>query len=160
LMDAAANAWLRHLSVASTMPSDTARCAIPRTYDMKELNVRVFLLLAIKKSTLTKDVLHRRGWKGDYMCQFCGCDESITHLLFSCPLARYIWNITACAFGFRHKPKSVQHMFGSWIRSFPVKHRPSICVGASEILWSIWKTEKIMRVSGQSDLRILLLLIV
>ena len=74
------------------------------------------------------------------MCQFCGYDENISHLLFSCPLARYNGNIASCAFGFKNKPRSVQHLFGTWIKIFPKKNRSNIYVGAAAILWSIWKT--------------------
>ena len=90
--------------------------------------VRVFLWLAVRKSILTKDVLHRRGWKGDKMCQFCGVDETITHLLFTCPLARYVWNVASCAFGFKSKPRSMQHMLGAWIRSFSKSDKKLVTV--------------------------------
>lgn len=39
LMDAATNACLRSLSVASTMPSDTSRCAIPRICGRNTLHI-------------------------------------------------------------------------------------------------------------------------
>jgi hypothetical protein len=31
----------------------------------------------------------------------CGHDESITHLFFLCPLAKYVWNVVGCATGFK-----------------------------------------------------------
>jgi hypothetical protein len=52
--------------------------------------VKVFLGLPIKNSILTKDLLQHPGWRGDAKCQFCGNDETITHMFFLSPVARYI----------------------------------------------------------------------
>lgn len=74
--------------------------------------VKVFLWLVVRNSVLTKDVLHQRGWTGDRMCQFCGANESITHLFSTCPPAWYIWNVAWCEFGFKYKTPSMQHLLG------------------------------------------------
>ena len=44
--------------------------------------IKVFLWLAARNIILTNDVLHQRGWIGDWMCQFCGANETNTHLFF------------------------------------------------------------------------------
>jgi hypothetical protein len=62
------------------------------------MKVRIFLWLIIKCSVLTKDNLLRRGWTGDPHCHFCSKNESIDHLLFSCALAKLIWQVIMCAF--------------------------------------------------------------
>lgn len=102
--------------------------------------VSVFLWLAVRNSILTKDVLHRRGWMGDWMCQFCGANETITHLFFQCPLARYIWNVACCVFGFKNYPTSVQHLLGGWIKGFRKKDKCLIKVGVAAVMWALWKT--------------------
>jgi hypothetical protein len=60
--------------------------------------VKVFLGLPIKNSILTKDLLQHPGWRGDAKCQFCGNDETITHMFFLSPVARYIWNLASYVF--------------------------------------------------------------
>ena len=95
----------------------------------------------IRRSILTKDVLRRRGWKkDDRKCLFCDEEETIDHLFFQCPLARYCWNVACCAFNFVGKPVSVRHLFGGWMRRFSGKHRRLVRVGVAAVLWSIWKT--------------------
>jgi hypothetical protein len=41
-------------------------------------------------------------------CLFCGGNESIDHLFFSFPSARYIWNVVSIAFSFKRNFSSVQ----------------------------------------------------
>jgi hypothetical protein len=103
--------------------------------------VKVFLWLVVKRSILTKDVLHHRGWKGDWLCQFCSENETISHLFFSCPLARYIWNVACCAFGFKNRPTSIKKLFGSWLRKFKKKDKHVALVGIAAVLWGLWKTQ-------------------
>ena len=45
------------------------------------------------KVVLTKDNLARRGWKREQRCVFCGQNENIDHLFFSCSAARLLWNL-------------------------------------------------------------------
>ena len=67
-------------------------------YVKTPLEIKVFLWLAFRKSILTKSVLLRRGWKGNGDCMFCSNAETIDHLFFECPLARYAWSVVRCAF--------------------------------------------------------------
>jgi hypothetical protein len=38
-------------------------------------------------------------------------------------LARYIWNVACYAFGFKNRPTSIQHLFGSWLLKFRKKDK-------------------------------------
>jgi hypothetical protein len=104
------------------------------------MKVKVFMWLAVRKSILTKDMLQPRGWRGDEKCQFCGGNETIIHLFFSCPLARYIWNLASCVNSFKNKPVSVQHLLGGWMRDSRKSEFFLVTVGVAAILWAIWKT--------------------
>jgi hypothetical protein len=55
--------------------------------------VKCFLWCLMWGKTLTKMNLIKRGWAGDKQCMFCAFDESIDHLFFGCPLARFVWSI-------------------------------------------------------------------
>ena len=103
------------------------------------LKVKVFIWLAFRKSILTKDVLLARGWKGSDKCMFCSQVENIDHLFFTCPVARYIWNIAWCAFGLKSIPTSIDE-FPRWIDSFTIRDRYLFSTGISALLWAIWKT--------------------
>lgn len=65
-------------------------CGFPQKFLWKikvPAKIKFFLWLLNRKSILTRDNLLKRGWKGDKTCVFCGKDESIDHLFFSCSVA-------------------------------------------------------------------------
>jgi hypothetical protein len=49
-------------------------------------------------STLTKDNFRNRGCEGNGQCMFCAFDESIDHLFFTFPFARFLWSMFQYAF--------------------------------------------------------------
>jgi hypothetical protein len=63
------------------------------------------------------------AWRGkDFKCSFCDCEESIDHLFFTCPLARYLWSILNCAFCLPSTPVKFEDL-GLWVWNFPSKIR-------------------------------------
>jgi hypothetical protein len=40
-----------------------------------------------------------KNWKGKEQCALCGADEDIDHLVFSCPMANFVWTIISEALG-------------------------------------------------------------
>jgi hypothetical protein len=95
------------------------------------MKVRIFLWLMLKWCVFTKDNLLRRGWTGDSHCHFCSKTESIDHLLFSCALAKLIWQVILCAFQLVRPPENTIDMSGNWIKSFPRSQRRLVMCGAS-----------------------------
>jgi hypothetical protein len=61
------------------------------------LRIKTFIWLVLKKRNLPKDVLLQRDGDCEPGCLFFGKNESINHILFQCPLARYLWNVVRCA---------------------------------------------------------------
>ena len=49
----------------------------------------VFMWFVHKQVILTKDNLIKCNWTGPTRCSFCDQDETIKHLFFDCPLAKY-----------------------------------------------------------------------
>jgi hypothetical protein len=80
--------------------------------------IKVFLRLVRYKKILTKDNLFKRHWQGNLDCIFCGLLESIDHLFFQCPVARFVWRIFQIAFNLISTPKDTADLFGPWINSF------------------------------------------
>lgn len=106
---------------------------------LRYINI-IFLWLIVHKSILTKDVLIHRGWKGDSKCQICVLDESIDHLFLHCPLARFLWGITKCAFDLPALPGSFPDIWASWIYLFAGKTRKMVMVGVAGLFWALWNT--------------------
>jgi hypothetical protein len=69
--------------------------------------------------------LHHRGWKGDWLCQFCSENETISHLFFFMSIS------AICDFGFKNRPTSIQNLFGSWLRKFRKKDKHVVLVGVA-----------------------------
>jgi hypothetical protein len=101
------------------------------------LKIKIFLWYLKKGVILTKDNLSKRRWKGDTKCSFCGLEENIQHLFFDCRIARSVWNMLFITFNFQ-PPKSITHMFGSWIRRFAPGLRNQIIVGIAAMCWVLW----------------------
>jgi hypothetical protein len=59
----------------------------------------------------------------DPHCHFCSKTESIDHLLFSCALAKLVWQVIICAFQLVRPPENTADLFGNWIKSFPKDQR-------------------------------------
>ena len=74
---------------------------------------------------------------------FCGLNESITHLFFLCPMARYIWNTVSSAFGIDCHFNSVDNCISEWLRRYGKKKRDLVAVGIAAVFWGIWKTRNL-----------------
>ena len=107
------------------------------------LRIKTFLWLVLKKSILTRDVLLKRGGSCEKSCSFCGQDESIDHLFFKCPLARYVWNTVSVATGINCQAVDAQNCLTVWLENFGRKQKGKVAVGVAAILWGIWKTRNL-----------------
>ena len=57
--------------------------------------IKTFLWKAISNAIPVGELLIKREVKLDLCCQLCGFeDESVNHLLFTCPLARQVWALS------------------------------------------------------------------
>ena len=80
--------------------------------------MKMFFRLLARRSILTKDNLNQRGWKGDKTCVFCGKQENIDHLYFSCSAARLMWSLDKCSFDLKNTPQSLNNCLNVWIKTF------------------------------------------
>lgn len=87
----------------------------------------------------------RRGWEDSTKCCFCNSNETIQHLFFDCPLARFVWNAIFIAFGI-HLPTNVANLLGNWFYGVLPRLRAQILVGVAafvgrfgyvEMMWSL-----------------------
>ena len=100
------------------------------------LKIKVFMWYLYKGVTLTRDNLARKNWNGNTKCCFCNIEESIQHLFFNCPLAKFIWRILSVTFIISY-PSNFQHMFTDWLYGIAIKEKRIIWCGVSAICWAI-----------------------
>ena len=73
--------------------------------------------LIYNNAILTKDNLIKRKWVGDERCSFCCEPETISHLLFECTMAKYVWSLVAVALGACCRPTSLEQ-FWVWTKRY------------------------------------------
>ena len=86
---------------------------------------------------LTKDSLAKCNWQGSEMCCFCHKNWTIKHLFFECRFAHAIWSCIHVALNLP-QPRSIPHMFGSWLNGFRRDLKPLLLLGPTVTCWSLW----------------------
>ena len=80
----------------------------------------------------------RRNWNGDPSCYFCHQPESVTHLLFTCSVAKVVWATITTCLGANDIPTSFQQSW-KWCEKWIPKGKQFFAVGIAAVCWSIWK---------------------
>jgi hypothetical protein len=83
---------------------------------------------------LTKDNLAKKNWKGGQQCVCCNLNEIIQHLFLDCPSAKMIWRIIFYATNLT-QPRSISHMFDTWLNNQLKDYKPLSWVGVAAICW-------------------------
>jgi hypothetical protein len=102
--------------------------------------IKVFFWLVVRNKILTKDNLKKRSWIGSLNCCFCGVDESIDHLFFQCPIAKYMWRVIQVALNLRLIPKSIKNLYDNWLCKPKDKMAHLVLFGCGALFWAIWRT--------------------
>jgi hypothetical protein len=102
--------------------------------------IKNFIWLVVRNKILTKDNLKNRNWKGSQECFFCGGDESIDHLFFHCPIARYVWRVIQVALNLVEIPRSISNLCDSWLSKPKDKISNLLLFGCGAVFWAIWRT--------------------
>jgi hypothetical protein len=71
--------------------------------------------LTTQKAILTKDNMIWRRWKGDPACYFCGMHETVDHLFFQCPVAKFVLGVISMCFHQRDRPNTYEQCW-PWVK--------------------------------------------
>jgi hypothetical protein len=102
------------------------------------LKIKIWLWMIWHNAIATKDNLLRRNWQGSATCQFCSNPETISHLFFSCPAAKFVWSAVGKLVGANSRPGSFTQFFW-WLPQFIPASRNTQIAGLAAICWAIWK---------------------
>jgi len=102
------------------------------------LKIKIWFWLIWHNAIPSKDNMKRRKWNGDTLCRFCDQEESIGHLFFSCPAAKYVWSVVARSVGANTRSGSFSQYF-QWIIRFLAMSRNIQITTIAAICWAIWK---------------------
>jgi hypothetical protein len=102
--------------------------------------IKVFFWLVVRNKILTRDNLKKRSWIGSTDCCFCGGDESIDHLFFHCPIAKYMWRVIQVALNLRLILNSISNLYDNWLCKPKDKTANLMLFGCGALFWAIWRT--------------------
>ena len=74
----------------------------------------------------------RRQWNGDPACYFCHQQETVTHLLLTCSIARVVWGTIATCLGANDIPTSFDQSW-KWFEKWIPKGKQFFIVGIAAI---------------------------
>jgi len=100
--------------------------------------IKNFLWLVMNNAILTKDNLIKRKWVGSPQCHFCDEDETVSHLLFQCSMARAVWAVVAHSIKANNVPRSLQQCW-AWCERWLPAGKKFHTSGIAAICWSIWR---------------------
>jgi hypothetical protein len=102
------------------------------------LKIKIFMWLIHQNAILTKENLLKRKWQGDPKCRFCSDPESINHLFFECPMAKFSWSLIAMVVGADCRPTSFAQ-FWLWAQKYMANGSIFHMVGLAAVVWAIWR---------------------
>jgi hypothetical protein len=114
------------------------------------LKIRIFLWQTIQDRLQTTHQLTNRIWKGKDACAICGSREDVDHLLFQCPMAKFVWGFFLSealrlvflseALGWDGYPSSMDNLLSVWLSGkFGVCYQTDLFCFVG-IAWTLWTT--------------------
>jgi hypothetical protein len=118
-------------------------CGMDRTFKHLRkseipLKIKVWLWIIWHDAIATKDNTLKRNWQGNAICQFCNGNESISHLFFYCPAAKFVCSTVGQAIGAPSRSGSFTQFFWWFPQSMHASRNTQIARLAA-ICWANWK---------------------
>lgn len=114
--------------------------------------IKIFLWKALSNALAVSSELITRGMKVDPRCQRCGEDnESINHVIFTCPVARRVWATS----GFPFPPRGFEHrqLYENFDYLFACGKDKRVPRELFEcfpwVLWLLWKNRNAFAFEGK-----------
>ena len=79
---------------------------------------------------------------------FCDSNESVSHLLFQCSMAKAVWAIVAYCLGASNVPRSFDQCW-TWCEKWLPFGEKIHAIGIAAICWAIWKTRNSVCFEGK-----------
>jgi hypothetical protein len=109
--------------------------------------IKIFLWLVVNNAILTKDNMIKRNWQGDPKCYFYALDETVSHLLFQCNMAKAVWATFATCVGATDIPSSITQCWMLCEKWIPGGKFHTL--GIAVICLSIWKARNKLWFEGK-----------
>jgi zinc-binding in reverse transcriptase len=109
---------------------------------------------------LTRDNLRRRGWLGEVYCTMCEEQKSVSHLFFTCHIAKQIWFWMCISRNYFSYWNSIKDVI-EFVLSLSPLMRKSFLIVLSAVCWALLKhrNQLIFKSSTHTSTRNLIYLI-
>jgi hypothetical protein len=111
--------------------------------------IQIFLWLVLNNAILTKDNMIKRKWQGNPACYFCDQNESASHLLFHCNIAKAVWATFVTCIGANDIPSSIDRCW-LWFEKWLPGGKKFHTLGIVAICWAMWKARNKLCFEGKS----------
>jgi hypothetical protein len=102
------------------------------------LKVRNFLWMVFQGRVQTTDNLSKKAWKGENKCKICLEEESVDHLIFTCPLSAFIWSVIKEGLNWERLSRSVKKFNDECLLQRGDKLNSMLFFLFGEVCWTIW----------------------
>jgi hypothetical protein len=101
-----------------------------------------------------------RGWLGEVYCTMCEKQESVSHLFFTCYIAKQIWFWMALSQNYFPYWQSIKDVLEFALSLSPLM-RKSFLIALSAVCWALWKhrNQIIFKSANHTSIRNLICLI-
>jgi hypothetical protein len=102
------------------------------------LKVRNFLWMVFQGRVQTTDNLSKKAWKGENKCKICLEEESVDHLIFTCPLPAFIWSVIKEGLNWERLSRSVKKFNDECLLQRGDKLNSMLFFLFGEVCWTVW----------------------
>ena len=110
--------------------------------------IKLFAWKACRNIPASKENLAKRKITPDGVCELCGREESIGHILWLCDHAMEVWNSSKFAFPFEFSAKGTFLDVVECLQRCE-HHRPGLLEQFTSVCWGIWKNWNDLRMGGK-----------
>ena len=111
------------------------------------MKLKVFLWLVLEERLQSASQLKKMGWKGNLNCVLCNKPEDTNHILFSCPMARFVWICIKEALGWERIPNSINEFFSNWLNKCRGVEKTCGLYCFTMVAWGLWKIRNDMAIN-------------
>lgn len=102
------------------------------------LKVKHFIWLACRDRIQSTTQLVKKNWEGSDLCIFCNDLEDADHIIFRCPVAKFLWCVIRDALTWNAAPNSFDHFFSEIVGRPSSKRSRGLIMLLGAAAWVLW----------------------
>ncbi|KAL6607011.1 hypothetical protein ACP70R_042664 [Stipagrostis hirtigluma subsp. patula] len=104
------------------------------------LKIKNFIWLLSHDRIQAAEQLVKKNWKGSVECKVCGEIESCDHIIFNCPVAKYLWSLFSSYLRASITPSSYKELVELVLGKAGCKRNAILLFIFGAMAWALWNT--------------------